>query len=73
VALIWSLLRRRDIWQRIGTERLTEPLHLNLLALPVAAFGNTRAKIAFDLLVRHSTPTACCTAPISRGLMGSAK
>lgn len=53
MALIWSLLRRRDIWQRIGTERLTEPLHLNLIALPVAAFGNTRAKIAFDLLVRQ--------------------
>lgn len=53
MALIWSLLRRRDIWQRIGTERLTEPLHLNLIALLVAAFGNTRAKIAFDVLVRQ--------------------
>ncbi len=53
MALIWSLLRRRDIWQRIGTERLTEPLHLNLIALPVAAFGSTRAKIAFDLIVRQ--------------------
>jgi len=50
---MWSLLRRRDIWQRIGTERLTEPLHLNLIALLVAAFGTTRAKIAFDLWVRQ--------------------
>jgi len=53
VSLIGSLLRRRDIWKRIGTERLTEPLHLNVIALLVAAFGNTRAKIAFDLLVRQ--------------------
>ncbi len=53
MSLIGSLLRRRDIWKRIGTERLTEPLHLNVIALFVAAFGNTRAKIAFDLLVRQ--------------------
>jgi hypothetical protein len=52
--LLLSLLRRRDIWKRIGTERLTEPLHLNLTALLVAAFGTTRAKVAFDLLVRQA-------------------
>lgn len=54
MSLLLSLLRRRDIWKRIGTERLTEPLHLNLIALLVAALGTTRAKVAFDLLVRQA-------------------
>jgi len=48
-----SLLTRRDIWKRIGVERLTEPLHLNVLAVFVAVFGTTRAKVAFDVLVRQ--------------------
>src|SRR5215471_9365340 len=48
-----SLLRRRDIWRRIALERLTEPIHLNLLSLGVAVFGTYRAKIAFDLIVRQ--------------------
>ena len=41
------------IWQRIFSERLTEPLHLNLLSLLVAAFGSSRQKINYDLMVRH--------------------
>lgn len=53
MALLTSLLKRRDIWKRIAVERLTEPVHLNLLALFVAVFGTTRAKIAFDVLVRQ--------------------
>lgn len=53
MGLLSALIRRRDIWKRILVERLTEPLHLNLLSLPVLALGTTRAKIAFDLLVRQ--------------------
>jgi hypothetical protein len=53
MALLTSLLRRRDIWKRIGVERLTEPLHLNAIALGVALAGSTRAKAAFDVLVRQ--------------------
>lgn len=34
-------------------ERFSEPLHLNMLSLFVAAFGSTRAKIDFDLWVRQ--------------------
>lgn len=34
-------------------ERLAEPIHLNLAAIPVALFGSDRAKIAFDLIVRQ--------------------
>jgi len=48
-----SLLSRRGIWRRIALERLTEPLHLNLLSFFVAVFGSYRAKIAFDLIVRQ--------------------
>jgi len=51
--LLRSILSRRKIWRRIALERLTEPLHLNLLSLFVAAFGSYRAKIAFDLIVRQ--------------------
>lgn len=51
--LLRSLLSRRKIWRRIALERLTEPLHLNLLSLFVAVFGTYRAKIAFDLIVRQ--------------------
>jgi hypothetical protein len=53
MALLGSLLRRPDIWKRIAVERLTEPLHLNVIALGVAAAGSVRAKAAFDVLVRQ--------------------
>jgi hypothetical protein len=46
-------LRRGYIWKRIFLERLTEPLHLNIMALFVALFGTFRAKVAFDLVLRH--------------------
>ncbi len=51
--LVRSVLSKRDIWRRIFVERLTEPLHLNVLSLFVAAFGTHRAKIAFDLILRQ--------------------
>jgi hypothetical protein len=46
-------LRQRHVWRRIFLERLTEPLHLNLLSVPVWMFGSFRAKVAFDLVLRH--------------------
>ena len=52
-ALLRSQLARRDIWRRAAVERLTEPLHLNLISAGVALFGGVRAKTAFDLLVRR--------------------
>src|SRR3954453_4089530 len=51
LALLRQRLRLR--WRRILLERLTEPLHLNLLAIPVALFGSYRTKIAWDLVVRQ--------------------
>src|SRR5712692_9454190 len=46
-------LRNKYIWQRIFYERLTEPVHLNLIALGVALFGGLRSKVAFDLVLRQ--------------------
>ena len=51
--MVRSLMARRDVWRRAGVERLTEPLHLNLIAAGVALFGGVRSKTAFDLLVRR--------------------
>lgn len=45
-------LGRRRTWERIFRERLSEPLHLNLISLFVAAFGSFRHKVYFDLVVR---------------------
>jgi hypothetical protein len=53
VTLLRSQLMRRDIWRRASVDRLTEPLHLNLISLGVALFGGLRAKVAFDLVVRR--------------------
>lgn len=46
-------LRQPGKLQKVFVERLTEPLHLNLLSLFVAAFGSYRAKVAWDLVVRQ--------------------
>jgi len=50
---LWKKLLQPRIMRRVLLERLTEPLHLNLLALGVAAFGSLRQRVNFDLLVRQ--------------------
>ena len=47
-----KLIRRR-ILRRILYERLTEPLHLNVLSAVVALVGNFRLKVEFDLIIRQ--------------------
>jgi hypothetical protein len=44
---------RKYIWKRVFYERLTEPLHLNLLSLVVSIFGGFRSKVEFDLVLRQ--------------------
>jgi len=44
--------RSRAAWERIFRERLSEPVHLNLIALFVAVFGDVRSKVYFDLYAR---------------------
>jgi hypothetical protein len=46
-----KLLKPR-IWKKILRERLSEPIHLNLIAAGVAIFGSFRSKVDFDLVVR---------------------
>jgi hypothetical protein len=50
---MWRKLRMRRIWWRMFLERGTEPLHLNLLSLLVAAVGGFRMKVEFDLVLRQ--------------------
>ncbi len=47
-----KLIRRRTL-KKILYERLTEPLHLNVLSAAVALFGTFRLKVEFDLVVRQ--------------------
>jgi hypothetical protein len=50
------ILRRlfqRERLRQLATDRLTEPLHLNMVAAAVALFGSFRAKVAFDLIGRR--------------------
>ena len=44
---------QKDKINRIFYERLTEPLHLNVLSAFVALFGSYQQKIEFDLVVRQ--------------------
>jgi hypothetical protein len=51
---MWTSLKRFSRRpHRIIYERLTEPIHLNLLSLFVFMFGSIRAKIDFDLVMRQ--------------------
>lgn len=51
--LLRSKLAKRRVWRRVFTERLAEPVHLNLLSLLVLVFGSYRSKIEWDLVVRQ--------------------
>ena len=53
VGYLANKLQRKYIWKRILYERLTEPMHLNLLSLGVLLFGSFRRKVEFDLVVRQ--------------------
>lgn len=50
--IIKKIFHQPSARNRIIRERLTEPLHLNLASLMVAAFGGLRSRIAFDLVQR---------------------
>jgi hypothetical protein len=47
------MTRKRLLLRKVFVERLTEPIHLNLLSLFVAIFGSYRTKVDFDLIVRQ--------------------
>jgi hypothetical protein len=47
-------LFKPHILRRIFNERITEPIHLNLISLFVLIFGTYRLKIKFDLILRQN-------------------
>jgi hypothetical protein len=51
---IYKKLTERRIWRRIFYERLTEPIHLNVISLFYAVFGSFSRKVEFDLVVRQA-------------------
>ncbi|HEY1613072.1 MAG TPA: hypothetical protein VGF97_05175 [Rhizomicrobium sp.] len=50
---VFKRLLQRGKLEKVFVERLTEPLHLNLLSLFVALFGSYRTRVAWDLVVRQ--------------------
>ena len=63
-------LRETRIWKRIFLERLTEPLHLNVLAALIWPFGTFRMKVAWDLVLRHQHAFGLLTAADSAAALG---
>jgi hypothetical protein len=59
---LWRKLRHAYIWRRIFYERFSEPLHLNLLAIPIWLFASYRLKMTFDLIQRPQHAYALFTA-----------
>jgi hypothetical protein len=60
--ILHKKLMRRHIRRRIFYERMTEPLHLNVLSVFVALFGSFRQKVAYDLVLRHCNAFALLNA-----------
>ena len=50
---ILKKLTKTTVWKDIFIDRLTEPIHLNVLSLFILLFGPYRRKIDFDLIVRR--------------------
>lgn len=45
-------LSKKNSWKKLFIQRLTEPLHLNVIAFFVSIFGSFRQKVAYDLIIR---------------------
>ena len=45
--------RQRGAGSRLFFEKITEPVHVNLMALVVQLFGSFRSKVTFDLVLRE--------------------
>lgn len=50
--LLKKLTYRRK-WKKIFYERLTEPLHLNIISIFIALLGSFKSKVEFDLIIRQ--------------------
>lgn len=45
-------LSQKNSWNKVFKQRLSEPFHLNVIALFVFIFGSFRRKVAYDLVIR---------------------
>jgi hypothetical protein len=63
-------LNQPYIWKRIFYERLSEPIHLNVIALFVSLFGSYRTKIDFDLVIRPQHAYSLLTIADQAKLLG---
>ncbi|HLT52688.1 MAG TPA: hypothetical protein VKZ97_02295 [Flavobacteriaceae bacterium] len=49
---LFKRLTEKRSWNKLFKQRLTEPFHLNFLALFVYFFGSFKKKVAYDLVIR---------------------
>ncbi|WP_407557629.1 hypothetical protein [Winogradskyella sp. 4-2091] len=52
MSFLLKRLTQKRIWTRIYKERLSEPLHLNIISFFVFLFGSFRSKVLYDLVLR---------------------
>jgi hypothetical protein len=52
MSFLLKRLSQKNSWNKVFMQRLTEPFHLNLIALFVFVFGSFRKKVAYDLVIR---------------------
>lgn len=52
MSFLLKRLSQKNSWNKVFKQRLTEPLHLNAIALFVFIFGSFRRKVAYDLVIR---------------------
>ena len=45
-------LSEKRIWDKVFKQRLSEPIHLNIISLFIFLFGSFRKKVAYDLVLR---------------------
>ncbi len=50
---LWKRIFQREKFKKVLLERLTEPMHINVMSLFVAVFGGFRTKVDFDLVIRQ--------------------
>lgn len=52
MSFLLNRLSKKRIWNRIYKERLSEPLHLNIISFFVFLFGSFRSKVFYDVVLR---------------------
>ncbi|WP_435412797.1 hypothetical protein [Psychroserpens mesophilus] len=52
MSFLLKRLSQKNSWNKVFKQRLTEPFHLNIIAVFVFIFGSFRKKVAYDLVIR---------------------